>query len=397
MPDINSQTLIELTREIVRCPSEAGSEKEVADLLVKEMRGLGYEEVTVDENGSVVGVVTGARPGPTLLFDAHIDTVGVAPGVPWQHDPFAGEIVGGKLYGRGATDMKGSVAAMIVAIAAVAKGQLAGRVVASASVMEEVLEGVALKTVMDKQQPDYVVICEPSNLRLIHGGRGRAEIQLEAIGRPAHSSSPQEGLNAIHAMIPAISAIDQLQLPTHEIVGRGLMALTDIISEPYPGHSVIPSRCRVTYDRRLMPGETQESVLLSLANLPTVEGATLIPTIARGKYRTYTGNSLVTEKWFPAWLFDRSHEFVQKAATGLESAGLPVIYGTYNFCTNAAYSAGRAGVPTIGFGPSPESLAHIVDEYVEVEQLVKTAQAYQGIIEAVCRPARSCMSGASET
>ncbi|MEE9230088.1 MAG: YgeY family selenium metabolism-linked hydrolase [Acidobacteriota bacterium] len=383
MPDINSQTLIKLTQKLVQLPSEAGREKQVAGLLVKEMRGFGYEEVTVDNNGSVVGVINGAQPGPTLLFDGHMDTVGVAPGVPWRHDPFGGEIIEGRLYGRGATDMKGPIAAMIVAVATVAKGQLAGRVVVSASVMEEVLEGVALKAVMDKQHPDYVVICEPSNLRLIHGGRGRAEIHLETIGRPAHSSSPQEGVNAILAMIPAISAIDELPLPTHEIVGHGIMALTDIISEPYPGHSVIPSRCRVTYDRRLMPGETRESVLESLANLPTVEGATLTPTIARGEYQAYTGKRLVTEKWFPAWLFEQSHEFVRKAARGLESVGLPVTYGTYNFCTNAAYSAGQAGVPTIGFGPSPESLAHVVDEYVEVEQLVKTARAYQGIIEAV--------------
>ena len=91
----------------------------------------------------------------------------------------------------------------------------------------------------------------------------------------------------------------------------------------------------------------------------------------------------MTEKWFPAWFLDPAHEFVRKAAAGLESAGLPVTYGTYNFCTNAAYSAGQAGVPTMGFGPSPESLAHIVDEYVEVEQLLKTARGYQGIIEAV--------------
>ena len=383
MPEFNSQTLIELTQGLVQLPSEAGREKEVADLLLKRMPSLGYEKVTVDENGSVVGIINGARSGPTLLFDGHIDTVGVAPGIPWQHGPFSGEIVEGKLYGRGTTDMKGAVAAMIVAGAAVDHRRLAGRVVVSASVMEEVLEGVALKTVMDQERPDYVVICEPSDLVLIHGGRGRAEIHLEAIGRPAHSSSPQEGLNAILAMIPAIGGIAEVPLPTHEIVGQGIMTLTDIISEPYPGHSVTPSRCRVTYDRRLMPGETKRSVLESLARLTTIEGATLNVTIAKGEYRTYTGRSLVAEKWFPAWLFDRSHPFVRKAATGLESAGLPVTFGSYNFCTNGAYSAGQAGVPTIGFGPSPEILAHIVDEYVEVEKLVKTARGYQGIIEAV--------------
>ena len=102
-----------------------------------------------------------------------------------------------------------------------------------------------------------------------------------------------------------------------------------------------------------------------------------------GEYRAFTGSLLTREKWFPAWLLEKSHPFVQAAARGLEQAGLPVIYGTYNFCTNAAYSIGVAGIPTIGFGPSPEGLAHIVDEYIEIDQLVKAARGYQGIISAV--------------
>ena len=380
---INRTQIIDLTQRLVRCHTEAGDEKEAADLVLAEMHRLGYDRVNVDENGSVVGMIRGKHPGPTLLLDGHIDTVGVAPGVPWKQDPFGGTVIGGKLYGRGASDMKGPVAAMVLAAAAVDREELSGTLVVSASVMEEVLEGVALKTVMEATRPDFVVIGEASDLKLVHGSRGRAEILVETIGRPAHSSRPQEGINAVQAMLPVMQAIDRLALPAHKTVGQAIIALTDIISEPYPGHSVIPSRCRVTYDRRLIPGETKESVMRTLAGLPTITGATVNSSLAQGEYQTYTGRTFFVDKWFPAWLIEKDHALVQKAAKGLQLAGLPVSYDLYQFCTNAAYSAGEAGIPTIGFGPSSGSLAHVVDEYIEIDTLVKAAQGYLSIISSV--------------
>ncbi|HSF83015.1 MAG TPA: YgeY family selenium metabolism-linked hydrolase [Anaerolineales bacterium] len=383
MAEITPNKLIDLTQKLVQLSSEPGQERQVSELLLREMPELGFDHIWTDQNGTAVGIIEGNQPGPTLLLDGHIDTVGIAPGLPWEHPPFAGKIEGGRLYGRGATDMKGPLAAMILAAASVDRSLIRGKIVVSASVMEEVLEGAALQAVIESTKPDLVVIGEPSNLRLVHGGRGRAEIRLEAIGRPSHSSAPQLGINAVQAILPAIQKIDALELATHPIVGHAIIALTDIISEPYPGHSVIPSRCRATYDRRLIPGESRQAVLEPLKDLPTLQGAVVEATIAIGEYRAFTGNVLKREKWFPAWLLEQTHPFVQAAAQGLQQAGLSVIYGTYNFCTNAAYSIGLAGIPTIGFGPSPEGLAHIVDEYIEIDQLVKAAHGYKGIIEAV--------------
>jgi len=133
----------------------------------------------------------------------------------------------------------------------------------------------------------------------------------------------------------------------------------------------------------VMPDETPTGVLSPFEKLPTLPGAKLQAQIAKGEYKAFTGKELEREKWFPAWLLEKSHPFVRAAAQGLEKAGVTVVHGTYNFCTNAAYSIGIAGVPTIGFGPSPEGLAHIVDEYIEIEQLVKAAHGYKGIIESV--------------
>lgn len=380
MTAINFDALTQFLQSLIRVETLSGGEKPAIDLTAAEMQRLGFDRIAIDAQGNLTGVIEGGQPGPTLLFDAHCDTVGVAPGVPWQHNPFGGDIDGERMFGRGTSDMKGALAAMVHAAAAVDKIRLAGRVVISASVLEEVLEGVALSAVMAAVKPDLVVIGESTNLNLAHGGRGRAEIHLETIGRPSHSSSPQLGVNAVHLMLPAIQAIDALDLPTDPLLGPAIMALTDIISEPYPGHSVIPSRCRVTYDRRLLAGETAAGVLSQLRALPGLAGVNV--TVPTGEYAAYTGVKLTSEKFFPAWKLPADHAFVQSALAGLRASGLSPELGAYRFCTNAAYSAGVANVPTIGFGPSAEGQAHVVDEYIELTQLRAVARGYQGIIEA---------------
>lgn len=378
---LDFDALTAFTQALVRRQTLPGQEQPAAELAAAEMQRLGYDQVLTETNGSVFGIVNGARSGPTLLFDAHTDTVGVAPGVPWQHDPFGAKIEADRMYGRGVSDMKGALAAMIHAAAAVDKTQLAGRIVVCASVLEEVLEGVALKAVMDDIRPDFVVIGESTDLNLNYGGRGRAEIQVETIGQPAHSSAPHLGINAVHRMLDAVRAIETLPQATDPLLGPAVMVLTDIISDPYPGHSVIPSRCRVTYDRRLLAGETIDSVLQPLRQLPGLAGVNL--KISEGEYTTYTGVTLHKTKFFPAWKLETGHPFVQASLAGLRSAGLEPQLGAYRFCTNAAYSAGEAGVPTVGFGPSPESRAHTVDEYIELPDLHAAARGYLGLINSV--------------
>jgi putative selenium metabolism hydrolase len=378
---IDQEKLVRRAQQLVQIPSFSGEEGPLIEAVAAEMRALRFDRVTVDENGSLIGLVQGAAAGPTLLLDAHGDTVGVAPGVPWHMGPFAGEVRNGRLYGRGSSDMKGALAAMLQAAGTADRQRLAGTVAVSVTVMEEVMEGAALQTVMNHVRPDFVVIGEATGLRLNHGGRGRAEIHLETVGKPAHSSTPHLGVNAVHLMLPAIAALQKLPLGHDPVLGAAIMALTDIISDPYPGYSVIPSRCHVTYDRRLLPGETIESALAGLQALPGLDGVRI--TLAEGKHRAYTGATLSGPKFFPAWKLDPAHPFVQQALSGLRAAGLEPELGAYSFCTNAAYSAGQAGVPTVGFGPSHEELAHVTDEYIELDQLIAAARGYTGIIERV--------------
>lgn len=379
---MDEQRLITFTQDLVRARSFSGEEQAAAARVADEMRALGFDTVAVDGNGSVIGVIQGAAPGRTILLDGHTDTVGIAPGVPWTRDPFGGEIVDGKLYGRGSADMKGAIAAMVHAAASLDRRTLRGRVVVSASPLEEVLEGVALADVMAAYPPDCVVIGEATGLDLARGGRGRAEIHLRTIGRPAHSSSPQLGRSAVLDMMRVIAAVEEIQLGESPLMGPAILALTDIISEPYPGHSVIPSLCRVTYDRRLLPGETAAAVLAPFAELGARLGVQLEAEIGLGEYAAYTGRVFQTEKFFPAWLYAEDHWFVAQALAGLHSAGLQPGQRAYRFCTNAAYSAGVAGVPTIGFGPAEEHDAHVIDERLAIADLLAAARGYRGIIAA---------------
>ncbi len=160
------------------------------------------------------------------------------------------------------------------------------------------------------------------------------------------------------------------------------MALTDIISDPYPGYSVIPSRCRVTYDRRLLTGETKETVLAQINALPSLKDVHFTAQIAEGEHVAYTGNVLRGSKFFPAWEFTEDHPFVTSALAGLQSAGLLPKVTAYRFCTNGAMSAGVLNIPTIGFGPAAEGDAHVVDEKVRIVELETAVSGYQGIIMA---------------
>lgn len=381
---IDREGLVRFTQELVRVRSVLGGEEQVAPLVGDRMRAVGFDRVETDAAGNVIGTLSGDRSGPTLLYDAHMDTVDVLPREAWAHDPFGGELSDGRLYGRGSSDMKGALAAMVYGAGALDRAALAGQVVVSASVGEELIEGAALRTVMDRCHPDYVVIGEASDLDLVRAGRGRAEFVVTTHGTPAHASSPDRGVNAVHRMRDVIEQIEALSMPTHPFVGHGVMCLTDVISVPYPAHSVVPSGCRATYERRLVPGESLETVRSELLDACARAGAAdTTVELARTRYRSYTGVAWDQPKWFAAWELAEDHALVMRALDGLRTVGLSPALRAYQFCTNAAYSAGEAGVPTIGFGPSGEGMAHIIDEYVEVESLAAACRGYAAIAASV--------------
>ena len=382
----NDQSLIDFTCALVRLESILGNERAVAECVCQEMGRLLFDHVEIDKVGNAVGIVRGLHGGPRILLDAHMDTVDVVPVNAWVHQPFAAEIDNGCIWGRGSSDMKGALAAMIHAGGGLDRANLAGTVIVSASVGEESIEGAALRTVMDRHTPDFVVIGEASNLNLVRAGRGRAEFTIETVGEPAHASDPGAGINAVHRMAAVIGEMEKIPMPEHQFIGRGTMCLTDIISIPYPAHSVVPSGCRTTYERRLLPGEEHDAIKAELVEAcARAKAPDTMVELAMTDYRTYTGTHWVEPKWFPSWKLDEDHLLVQEGLRGLRSAGLEPGLASYQFCTNGAYSAGTAGVPTIGFGPSTEQHAHVVDEFIEIDQLSLARRGYGSIVTTLLR------------
>ncbi len=223
--------LIEFIKEIISIRSLTGEEGSVVNRIVQEMHHLGYDEVWIDQAGNALGLIQGERPGKCILLDAHVDTVTANP-EDWRSNPWVAEIREGRIYGRGSADTKGNLAAMLYAAARVNRQQLIGSILVCGSVHEEVMEGGSLQLVIQENQPDYVVIGEATNLHLNQGGRGRAEVVVETIGKSAHSSSPEVGICGVHGMIHLINAIDHLPPRVHPLLGHGSMVLTEICSDP---------------------------------------------------------------------------------------------------------------------------------------------------------------------
>ncbi|MGC9311107.1 MAG: YgeY family selenium metabolism-linked hydrolase [Sediminispirochaetaceae bacterium] len=380
--------LIALCRDLVRIPGLSGEEGAAAELVRGTMHELCFDEVLSDEYGNVIGKIRGTGRGPTVLFDGHMDTVGIGNPADWKHDPYGAEIENGRIYGRGASDMKGALAAMIYGVSRLVDKRPRGDVYVSASVFEELFEGAALKKILAEIAADYVIIGEASELDLKTGQKGRAEIKITAFGRSGHAAHPGDAVNAVYGMQAVIAALRNMDLPEDSHLGRGVMELTDIISAPYPGSSVIPSECTATYDRRLVTGETGGSVLSEIGALiadlededPELRAEA---SIAAGNGECYTGAVFSAERFFPAWYFDQDRPFVTAALDALRAAGIDAALDTYGFCTNGSASAGELGIPTLGFGPSRENQAHVADEYIEIDQLVQAARGYAALAEAL--------------
>ena len=389
MNDMSESPVVQLLAKLIRAKSCSGEEENAVRVMETFFRDNDFDEVHIDRMGSITGVLTGDRPGPTILFDGHLDTVPVQDPSAWKHDPFGAEIENGRMYGRGTSDMKGAVAAFACAAARFKRetgGHFAGKICIAGVVHEECFEGVASREISRIYQPDLVVIGEASELNLKIGQRGRMEIKIETQGIPAHSANPEKGLNAVYSMCRVIEAIRRLPVPESDFLGRGILELTDIRSDPWPGASVVPEKCTVTFDRRLLAGETAESVLAPISALlqslseadPSIRARAYT---AEGQETCYTGEIISGRRFFPAWEFDREESFIKKVYAALDESPLlhPEI-SHYSFCTDGSHYAGEAHIPTVGFGPSRESLAHTIDEYVGLSELAAAEDGYARIM-----------------
>ena len=369
--------VVALTQEMVRTKSFSGSESAMAKLVAERMKEFGFTDIKTDINGSVLGLVGPADADIALLFDGHMDVVPVIGD--WKFDPFGGVIADGRLYGRGSTDMKGGIAAAMCGVAAAARtGQLKKRIAVSASVLEEVIEGFALSTVLEHCKPQAVVICEPSRLKIKVAQKGRMEILLTLHGKPAHAASPEYGINPLAAAARALLALEKIALPSDDVVGKALLVPTDIVSSPYPSISMIPLSTTIRFDRRTLSGESEHDILAAITACLNQDGIHDFDLkVTNDAVHTFTGETGHPARFLPGWKLPDDAPLLTNTMRAVEAAQVEPHIGYWGFCTNGSESAGRQDIPTIGIGPGCEEDAHTIDESVALEQLEQAREIYR--------------------
>lgn len=370
-----------LLQRLIRIRSFDGQEKEIVEFILDTMQRFGFEDPRSDGLGSAVGRI---GDGPVkILYDAHIDTVQVTDEESWTYPPFEGRIVAGSIYGRGAVDEKSAMAGFLMA-GKILRGLLADRnlpftLYVVGSVMEEDCDGYPLRHLIEREglSPDYVLLGEPTDLKVYRGQRGRMEMEIATVGKSSHGAHNRRGINAIYRMnrvVRAIEALDRRMRPVPPL-GRGSITVSDIRSQG-PSLCSVPDHCRVHIDRRLTVGETRESAMAQLEEIAqgVPETSVSIPVYAG---RSWKGTEFRQESYFPTWVLEESHPLVQ---AGLEAARLvmrrKVASGFWSFSTNGVATAGLHGIPTIGFAPGKEELAHTNREEILLQDLLRATAMY---------------------
>lgn len=364
--------------KLVKIKSVSLGEKEVQTELKRQMEDAGFDEVRIDGLGNVIGRI--GKGKKILAIDAHMDTVDVGNLENWDFDPFSGDIKDGYVFGRGTVDQEGGAAAFVTA----------GRILKDlafdkdltiycvGSVMEEDCDGLCWKYIVEEEglKPDMVISTEPTNLNIYRGQRGRMEIHVSFRGVSAHGSAPERGKNAIYMASRAALEIEKLndRLTVDEFLGKGSITISEFVSGS-PSLCAVSDFARLHLDRRLTWGETKESAVNEIREI--VKNMDAEVKVLNYSETAYTGLTYGMEKYFPTWKIAEDHPLV---LTGVNTYKAlfdkePKV-DKWTFSTNGVTINGLYSIPTIGFGPGNEVLAHAPNEKVPVDDLVKAAAFY---------------------
>lgn len=379
--DIHQSDIVQFLRDIVAIPSINSMIGPVGERIGIEMRKLGYDEVRFDKMGNIMGRIGNGKR--VIVFDSHIDTVGIGDPSSWEWDPFIGKIEDDILFARGACDEKGSTPGMVYGLAIARDlGLLDGWTAYYFGNMEEWCDGIAPNSFVEVDpgiRPDFVVIGEPTKMNVYRGHKGRIEFKITAKGRSAHAASNHLGINAIYLLLPVIAGIRDLEpdLGDHPFLGHGKITVSDMKVKT-PSINAVPDEAVIYIDRRLTFGESKEEALVQVQTLipPEFYDYVSIEPLFYDE-PSYTGFVFPVDKYFPAWALEADHPLVEAGLNARELIGLePAESSKWNFSTNGIYWAGKAGIPSIGFGPGDEETAHTNLDSVSLKDVVKATEFY---------------------
>ena len=423
-----SEDMNKFLRAIVANPGESCGEKAHVETIASEMKKLEFDEVRIDPQGNVMGFMgDGDR---IIAYDAHIDTVGIGNIDNWKFDPYKGYENDTEIGGRGCSDQLGGIVSAVYGAKIMKDLNLipaSVKIMVVGTVQEEDCDGLCWQYIIneDKIRPEFVVSTEPTDGGIYRGQRGRMEIRVDVKGVSCHGSAPERGDNAIYKMADILQDIRALNenddADSTEIkglvkmlnpkynkdyeearfLGRGTITCSQIFYTS-PSRCAVADSCAVSLDRRMTFGETWQSCLEEIRQLPHVKQYGDDVTVSMYNYDrpSYTGCVYEIECYFPTWAIPKDHPVTKAmertytslfgdrrigAADTLEMRESRPLTDKWTFSTNGVSIMGRNGIPCIGFGPGAEAQAHAPNEMTWKQDLVTCAALYAALPTNYCK------------
>ena len=382
------EEIVRTASELIRIPSYSLREKAAADYVEEKMRALGYDEVFRDVYGSVFGVIRGAGGGASVLLNCHLDTVEEGDRSLWERPPFGGEVAGGRIWGRGASDTKGTMAIQLYAPVMLREADLlpAGDIVTAAVVAEENAGFGSMMQCRDGHYlTDYAILGEATENDLAIANRGRCCVRITLRGRACHAAMPRMGCNPFDCLARLLPRLGEIPLEQDGVLGASSLTVTKIESSE-EGTNIVPSRVTAYCDCRLSAGENAESVckkIQTAADEIQVPGVTVESDVLFFPLTTYTGVSGRGFQGEPSFAADRDEPYIQRCREALEAAvGHQVALKPWPFATDAGHYAAR-GVKVIGYSPAESALCHTASDSISILKMEEAAVGYIALIRTL--------------
>lgn len=410
---IKRDELVKLTQELIRIPSvrrqDRGSEEKVALFVAHYLEEMGLDVVVEEvEPGSpnVIGILQGQSEGPCLMFECHTDVVTEGDPSEWKHDPYEGKLVGNRIYGRGACDTKGNLAAAVKAVEAISRSGIPfrGKILLGILVDEEgLMRGV--KHFIRNGWADNVnaaIICEPVDNHLCITQKGALRVELITTGRMSHGAMPLAGFNPIPPMVSILEKMKHLEEEEIERLGKdsflGYPSITPtVLQAPVKGEpqlNVVPYQCKSLLDIRTIPGQSHEALKKQLEDIIKEEERSICESLRSGSPREIreslekglskglsfqaTLNIFEDRPWTKT---SREEPIVQAVSRAYRTVtGEEPIYDGVPGATDGTFLTAWAGIPIVTLGAGKRMIPHQKDEWVSVEDLCLTAKIYAASI-----------------
>lgn len=366
--------IVKTASEMLQIPSVSGNEKDFGEYTIKKMKELKYDEVVVDKVGNVIGIMRGTGGGKSTMLYCHMDTVEEGNFDMWKYPPFSGKIAEGKIWGRGASDTKGTFAHMIYTPYILKEEGIMpkGDIYVVGVVQEETAGFGAMHMAMDeKYLTDFAVVGEATENDIAVACKGRICIEITITGRSCHASIPETGVNPFDYLYKFLEALKHYPLEYDENFGTSKITPTKVVSSEI-GTNIVPHSIVLTLDYRSVPSETNESILEKVQKVIDsclFKGIAVDMKIVMVDVTTYNGFKGEGIQGLPAFLIDKEHEAVVTAKKALEDIfNREVRLKPWAFGTDSGHYASK-GVAVIGYSPAEIKYCHTAQDNMDLEML----------------------------